>query len=80
LEAAGRGTVHTYTVIRQYGMRPFRDELPYVVAMVELVEGPLMMGNVTGVDPEVVHVGMPVEVYFVLAADDIGIPYWRPVG
>ena len=39
------GVVHTFTVIRQYGMRPFVDELPYVVAMVELAEGPVDHGE-----------------------------------
>jgi len=78
LEAAGRGTVHTFTVIRQYGMKPFRDELPYVIAMVELEEGPLVFGSVTGCDPDAVSIGMPVEVHFRRAADDVGIPYWRP--
>ena len=80
LECSGRGTVHTFTIIRQMGMRPFRDELPYVVAMVELEEGPLMMGNVTDCDPESVRIGMPVEAHFVRAADDLGVPLWRPAG
>jgi len=78
LECSGRGTVHTFTVIRQMGMRPFRDELPYVVAMVELEEGPLMMGNVTDCDPETVRIGLPVEAHFVRAADDVGVAMWRP--
>ena len=47
--AVGRGVVHTFTVVRQNGMPPFKDELPYVVAMVELPEGVRMLGNVTGV-------------------------------
>jgi uncharacterized OB-fold protein len=80
LECSGRGTVHTFTIIRQMGMRPFRDELPYVVAMVELEEGPMMMGNVTDCDPESVRIGMPVEAHFVRAADDVGVPLWRPAG
>jgi uncharacterized OB-fold protein len=79
MDCSGRGTVHTFTIIRQMGMRPFRDELPYVVAMVELDEGPLIMGNVTDCDPEAVRIGLPVEVHFVRAADEIGVPYWRPV-
>jgi uncharacterized OB-fold protein len=69
--------VHTFTIIRQMGMRPFRDELPYVVAMIELDEGPLMMGTVTDCDPDTVEIGAPVTVHFVRAADDVGIPYWR---
>jgi uncharacterized OB-fold protein len=78
LECTGRGTVHTFTIIRQMGMRPFRNELPYVVAMIELDEGPLIMGNVTDCDPESVRIGQPVEVHFLKAADDVGIPVWRP--
>ncbi len=78
-EATGRGTVHTFTVIRQNYARPFRDLLPYVVAMIELEEGPLMMGNVTDCDVDGVRIGMPVEVWFDGADDDTAIPYWRPV-
>ena len=78
LECTGRGTVHTFTVVRQNGARTFRDEVPYPIAMVELEEGPLMMGAITDCDADSVTIGMPVEVHFVKAADDIGIPYWRP--
>ena len=78
--ASGRGEIHTFTVVRQYGMPPFRDELPYVVAMIELEEGVRMMGNVTDVEPDDVHIGMAVEAYAVLAEDGIAIPYWRPAG
>jgi uncharacterized protein len=78
IDCTGRGTVHTFTIIRQMGMRPFRDELPYAVAMIELEEGPLIMGTVTDCDPESVRIGLPVEVHFVRAADDVGVPYWRP--
>ena len=78
LEASGRGTVHTYTVVRQQGIPAFKAELPYVITMVELEEGPMIFGSMPGVDPDAVSIGMPVEVYFVAAADDTGIPYWRP--
>ena len=77
---SGRGEVHTFTVIRQYGMPPFRDELPYVVAMIELegTGGLRVMSNVTDCAPETVEIGMAVEAYAVLAEDGIGIPYFRP--
>ena len=78
LTRSGRGTVHTFTVIRQNRAKPFKDELPYVVAMIELDEGARMMGNVTGCDPDDVHIGMPVEVYFVEADEGVGVPFWRP--
>lgn len=78
-EASGRGTVHTFTVIRQQGAKGFRDEVPYVVAVIELEEGPRMMGNVTGCPVEDVVIGMPVRAYVVEAEDGVGIPMWEPV-
>lgn len=75
---SGRGTVHTFTVIRQNMAEPFRDQLPYVVAMIELDEGPRMMTNITHCDPEDVHIGMPVEAYAVKVEDGLGLPFWRP--
>ena len=75
---SGRGRVHTFTVVRQNGAKPFRDTLPYVVAMIETDEGVRMMGNVTDTEPDAVRIGMVVEAYAVQVADEIGIPYWRP--
>jgi uncharacterized OB-fold protein len=77
-QASGRGSVHTFTIIRQNYAKPFRNELPYVVAMIELDEGPMLMGNVTDVDVETVHIGMPVEVYMIEAEEGLGVPFWRP--
>ena len=75
---SGRGTVHTFTIIRQNYAKPFRDLLPYVVAMIELDEGPMVMGNVTDVEADHVQIGMPVEVYMVEAEEGLGVPLWRP--
>jgi uncharacterized OB-fold protein len=80
VRASGRGTVHTYTVIRQNHAEPFRSELPYVVAVIDLDEGVRMMANVTDVDPAAVHIGMPVEVHFARTDDgDVTLPFFRPV-
>jgi hypothetical protein len=70
--------VHTFTVIRQQGGRPFRDELPYIVAMIALEEGPMMMGNVTGCTVEKVFIGLAVRAYIVEAEPGVGVPYWEP--
>jgi uncharacterized OB-fold protein len=47
--------------------------------MIELDEGPRMMTELIGVDPDEVRIGMEVEVAFVPAADDIALPFWRPL-
>lgn len=81
--ASGRGTVYTFTIVRQMGARPFRERLPYAVAMIELEEGVRMMSNITDCDVGEVHVGMEVEAYAQPAelADGtrIGVPFWRPL-
>ncbi|MBA3652760.1 MAG: Zn-ribbon domain-containing OB-fold protein [Actinobacteria bacterium] len=77
-EASGRGTVHTFTVIRQNWAEPFRGELPYVVAMVELEEGVKMMSNISDCAADDVHIGMPVEAYGERVEDGLGVLFWRP--
>jgi len=76
--ASGRGVVHTFTIVRQNGEAPFKDELPYVVAMIELDQGVRMMGNLTGSPVESVRIGMPVEAYAVECGDGMAVPFWRP--
>jgi len=75
--ASGRGAVHTFTIVRQNGQAPFKDELPYAVAMVELEEGVRMMGNVTDCPVESVRIGMRVKAYAVECGDGMAVPFWR---
>jgi uncharacterized OB-fold protein len=79
-DASGRGTVHTFTIIRQNHAKAFKEALPYVVAIVELDEGPRLMGNVIDCDPESVTIGMAVEVVMAPVDDDVAVPFWRPAG
>jgi hypothetical protein len=77
VRASGRGVVHTFTVIRDN--KSMKGE-PYVVAMIELEEGVRMMSNITDTHLDDVSIGMPVEVYFEPAADDVAIPLFRRSG
>lgn len=76
--ATGRGEVFTYTIVRQNQMPRFRDHLPYVVAFVALEEGPQILTHVVGCDPEMVRIGMPVQVEFVPVEDGLAIPRFVP--
>lgn len=78
VDASGRGEVYTFTVVRQFHAKPFKDELPYVVAMIELEEGVKMFGGITDCAPDGVQVGMSVEAYAVKVEDGLAIPFWRP--
>ena len=67
-EASGRGSVYTYTVVHRSMVDGYRQAVPYVIAYVELEEGPRVMTNIVGCPPEEVKVGMAVKVVF----DDTG--------
>jgi uncharacterized OB-fold protein len=70
--ASGRGEVYTYSIVRQNQMSNFRNALPYVVAYVQLEEGPQLLSNIVGCDPESVSIGMAVRVDFVPTPDSRG--------
>src|SRR5262252_780521 len=74
--AAGTGTVYSY-VVHHHPPVPGR-ELPIVVAVVELTEGVRMLGELTGIGPGEVSIGMPVRVSLDRVADDLVLPGWRP--
>jgi uncharacterized OB-fold protein len=76
--SSGRGVVHTFTVVRQGNDAYFTVKVPYVVAMIELDEGPRLMSNITGCDVEAVYIGMPVAVAFVDAGDGLVLPVFTP--
>lgn len=61
-ESEGRGTIYTFTVIRQHGHPFFRGKIPYVVAYVDLDEGFRMLTEIAGVDPANVRIGQRVRV------------------
>jgi uncharacterized OB-fold protein len=75
-EATGRGSVYSYSVTRQAPGR-WGGATPYVLAYVELDEGPRMLTNVVGGDVEAVHIGMVVELE-VARTEDGAVPRFRP--
>jgi uncharacterized OB-fold protein len=78
-DVSGRGTVYSFSVMRR-GQGPFREVAPYVLAMVQLEEGPVMMTNVVDVDPDDVVVGQAVHVVFEPAEGGDAVPRFAPGG
>ena len=77
IEASGRGQVYSATICYRAPDQSFRPEVPYVIALIDLEEGPRMMSNVTGCAPEEVSIGDAVEVWFEAATDEIAIPKFK---
>ncbi|MFX1300619.1 MAG: Zn-ribbon domain-containing OB-fold protein [Promethearchaeota archaeon] len=65
-ELSGEGTLRSFTVIHIAGTS-YADDVPYIVAIVELKEGPSVCARLVGVDPlkpEKIHVGDAVKADF----------------
>jgi len=76
--AAGKATLVAYAV-NTYGVpAAFIEDLPYVLAIVQLPEGPRMISNIVGCDPTTLRNGMSLEVVFHQAAPGVVLPKWRP--
>ena len=77
-ETSGRGEVYSHSAVRTMRGWP-EEDLPLVLAYVELDAGPRMMTNVDA-DPDDVEIGTRVEARFVDVADtDIAVPVFVPV-
>jgi uncharacterized OB-fold protein len=80
MSCTGRARLHSF-VINHFAAPGFEDEVPYVIAIVELEEGPRMMTNLRGVpaDPAYLVVDMPLEVVFE-SRDGLTLPMFQPAG
>lgn len=77
--ASGQAEVSSFTIVRRPVSKAYADEVPYVVALLKLHEGPTMMSNIVECDVDNVNIGMRVEVLFEDWSEDISIPKFRPV-
>ena len=77
-EVNGRGVVYSFTIIYRPPSPAFRDDVPYVLALIDLPEGVRMMSNIIGCSPDDVYIGMPVVVTFEDVSDEITLPKFRP--
>ena len=78
-EASGRGKVFTFSTHNVALSPDFKDDVPYVLALIELDEGPMISSNVIDCDPGEVKIGMPVEVIFEDITEEVTLPKFRPV-
>jgi uncharacterized OB-fold protein len=71
LQASGRGTVYSYSVIR-------RVPVPYVIAYVTLEEGVTMMTNIVECDLDAIRIGQAVKVVFRPTEGGPPVPMFTP--
>jgi len=76
-EASGEGAVYSYTVTRR-GQGHYWQAAPYVLAYVELAEGPRVLTNIVDCVPESVAIGQKVEAVFHDTGEGSALVRFRP--
>ena len=77
-EASGRGIVHTWVVGSEPFLPAFAHLLPHVMVVVQLDEGPRIVGHMVDTKPETMRFGMRVRVVFKRLTERVTLPVWEP--
>jgi hypothetical protein len=75
---AGTGRLYSYVTYHRAYHPGFVDELPYVVGLVELDEGPRIISNIVGIAPDAVRCDMKVSVQFDSITPEVALPKFAP--
>jgi uncharacterized OB-fold protein len=71
--------VFSFVTYQRLYHKGWEGELPYVVAVIALDEGPRILSALTGIAPEDVKCDMAVKVVFDDVTDDATLPKFTPV-
>lgn len=71
---AGTGTLHSWTITHQTGIPRFAEQVPYVVATVDLAEGVRVLAPLREVARETLRIGLPVRLMFERDAEGKNFP------
>jgi uncharacterized OB-fold protein len=78
VEASGRGTTYSFSVVRVPGTAEYAPVVPYILAYVKLEEGPVLLTNLVNCSPEEAEVGQAVRVVFEPAGDSAALVRFTP--
>lgn len=75
---SGKGQVYSFTVVRQVidNSPAFQADIPFVIGLIELEEGPRIYSSVSD-KPDEVAIGDRVSVYFEDVTPEISLPKFR---
>ena len=79
IDAAGTGTVYSFTIVHRAPSPAFATHVPYAVAIVALDEGPHLMTSIVDCAVDAVAIGMKVRARFLALDDATGLPVFAPV-
>jgi uncharacterized OB-fold protein len=74
--ASGRGRIYSWTVVHRPTLPGFEALVPYAAVLVELDEGPFLVGQLRGCAADAITAGLAVRVEWE-DGDDVSLPHWR---
>jgi len=80
VESPGRGTVYSWVVANHPVAEVLVDQVPYVIALIDVEDGVRVVGNVVGCDPAAITAGMAVELFFEEREGGVRVPNFRVPG
>jgi uncharacterized OB-fold protein len=75
--STGKGTVYSWVNFVYANAAYPGIKVPYLVVVVEMLEGVRIVSNMYDVTRDEIYVGMPVEVVFDDVADDLTLPKFK---
>ncbi len=78
IPVSGKGKLYSYTIAQAPTHPAFTDDVPYVIAIVELAEGPRITTNLVGCQPDEVTIGMSVVASFEDVNAEMTLVKFRP--
>ena len=75
---AGKGALYSWIVVHHPVDKRFASEVPFVVALVELAEGPRIVGRMYECRPEDMKAGMPVQVQYRNVDSELTLINFKP--
>ncbi|HET8846637.1 MAG TPA: Zn-ribbon domain-containing OB-fold protein [Ktedonobacteraceae bacterium] len=79
VQASGKGTLYTFSLMHQIYHPGFAAEAPYNVAEVDLEEGLRVISTIIGCDNAELRIGMPLQVTFEDITAEISLPKFQPL-
>jgi uncharacterized protein len=78
VQASGKGTLYTFSLMHQVYHAGFASEVPYNVAQVDLEEGLRVISTIVGCSNAELRIGMALEVTFADITDAVSLPKFQP--
>lgn len=79
IESSGLARVITYTIVHRPILPAYQQEAPYILAVVQLEEGPTMMTNIVNCIHDSIKCGLEVKVIFQNWANGFLVPVFEPL-